>query len=332
MKSTCERLAGAPSARYGVADPQAVGHADAVGGRIIVGVPPCKSFHRPFFPGFPDIVRQPCSCECDFMLHDPFGVVGLRMFFHTVDRAVAVLVVLPCHLITRLGWADIGDFVIADRFGVVVFAAPQFVPRIVGRSVPVGVLRHPHDARFGRRVELVAFDVEVVSARVGHGFREGRHDAASPAAERNPVIRSDAVRSIAACVCRRCHMVESGHRAVDELARCRGVFEDRGDGLLNLCGRGLFAGIAGGEKKRRERECIFFHVFHNFLRFRPGFGPGISRACRRPGSCPSPGIFSAPEGGGCPQLHRSPGVRSAAGWHGAASGCRFACLSRTGQK
>ena len=254
------------------------------------------------------------------------------MFFHTVDRAVVVLVVLPCHLITRLGWADIGDFVIADRFGVVVFAAPQFVPCIVGRSVFVGVLRHPHDARFGRRVELVAFDVEVVSARVGYGFREGRHDAASPAAERNPVIRSDAVRSIAACVCRRCHMVEPGHRAVDELARCRGVFEDRGDGLLNLCGRGLFAGIAGGEKKRRERECIFFHVFHNFLRFRPGFGPGISRACRRPGSCPSPGIFSAPEGGGCPQLHGSPGVRSAAGWHGAASGCRFACLSRTGQK
>ena len=39
------------------------------------------------------------------------------MFFHTVDRAVVVLVVLPCHLITRLGWADIGDFVIADRFG-----------------------------------------------------------------------------------------------------------------------------------------------------------------------------------------------------------------------
>ena len=83
-------------------------------------------------------------------------------------------------------------------------------------------------------------------------------------------------------------MVEPGHRAVDELARCRGVFEDRGDGLLNLCGRGLFAGIAGGEKKRRERECIFFHVFHNFLRFRPGFGPGIPRACRRPGSCLSP--------------------------------------------
>ena len=91
------------------------------------------------------------------------------MFFHTVDRAVVVLVVLPCHLITRLGWADIGDFVIADRFGVVVFAAPQFVPCIVGRSVFVGVLRHPHDARFGRRVELVAFDVEVVSARVGTG-------------------------------------------------------------------------------------------------------------------------------------------------------------------
>ena len=254
------------------------------------------------------------------------------MFFHTVDRAAAARVVTPGYRGVRLRGAGIGDLVAADRFGVVVFAAPQFVPRIVGRSVPVGVLRHPHDARFGRRIELVAFDVEVVSARVGYGFREGRHDAASPAAERNPVVRGEAVRSIAACVCRRCHMVEPGHRAVDELARCRGVFEDRGDGLLNLCGRGLFAGIAGGEKKRRERECIFFHVFHNFLRFRPGFGPGISRACRRPGSCPSPGIFSAPEGGGCPQLHGSPGVRSAAGWHGAASGCRFACLSRTGQK
>ena len=46
-------------------------------------------------------------------------------------------------------------------------------------------------------------------------------------------------------------MVEPGHRAVDELARCRGVFEDRGDGLLDLRGRGLFAGIAGGEKKRK---------------------------------------------------------------------------------
>lgn len=183
--------------------------------------------------------------------------------------------------------------------------------------------------------ELVAFDVEVVSARVGHGFREGRHDAASPAAERNPVVRGEAVGGIAQGVCLRCHMVEPGHRAVDELARCRGVFEDRGDGLLDLRGRGLFAGIAGGEKKRRERECIFIHVFHNFY----GFGrdsarvfPGLAGArAPAPPPPPFPGVFSAPEGGR-PQLHRSPGVRSAAGWHGAASGCRFACLSRTGQK
>ena len=75
-------------------------------------------------------------------------------------------------------------------------------------------------------------------------------------------------------------MVEPGHRAVDELARCRGVFEDRGDGLLDLRGSGLFAGIAGGEKKRRERECIFFHVFHNVFTvsagIRPGDSPGLS--------------------------------------------------------
>ena len=145
----------------------------------------------------------------------------------------------------------------------------------------------------GRRVELVAFDVEVVSARVGHGFREGRHDAASPAAERNPVVRGEAVGGIAQGVCLRCHMVEPGHRAVDELARCRGVFEDRGDGLLDLRGRGLFAGIAGGEKKRRERECIFIHVFHNFY----GFGrdsarvfPGLAGA--RAPAPPPPRAFS----------------------------------------
>ena len=99
-------------------------------------------------------------------------------------------------------------------------------------------------------------------------------------------------------VCLRCHMVEPGHRAVDELARCRGVFEDRGDGLLDLRGRGLFAGIAGGEKKRRERECIFIHVFHNFY----GFGrdsarvfPGLAGA--RAPAPPLPGRFLRAGGG-----------------------------------
>ena len=192
--------------------------------------------------------------------------------------------------------------------------------------------RWARDARFGRRVELVAFDVEVVSARVGHGFREGRHDAASPAAERNPVVRGEAVGGIAQGVCLRCHMVEPGHRAVDELARCRVYSRIVATGSW-IC----VVVVSSPELQAAKRSAasgnaylfMFSIIFTVSAGIRPGYSPGLPAPGLLPP--PSPGVFSAPEGGR-PQLHRSPGVRSAAGWHGAASGCRFACLSRTGQK
>ena len=111
--------------------------------------------------------------------------------------------------------------------------------------------------------------------------------ASSPAAERNPVVRGEAVGGIAQGVCLRCHMVEPGHRAVDELARCRGVFEDRGDGLLDLRGRGLFAGIAGGERSAASGNAYLFMfsiIFTVSAGIRPGYSPGL----------PAPGLLPSP--------------------------------------
>lgn len=108
------------------------------------------------------------------------------MFVHPVDRAAAAPVVGPCG--GAVGERRVGDRISPDRRGVVVLAAFQLVPRVVGHSVAVGVLHDPDDARLGRGVHGVALDVKVVTARVGYRLGECRDEVSAPSAERNPVV------------------------------------------------------------------------------------------------------------------------------------------------
>ena len=64
------------------------------------------------------------------------------------------------------GRAVICDLIPLDGGGVVVFAAGELVPGVVGESVAVGVDAHPHSSRLGvgavAVVEGIAVDLEVV--------------------------------------------------------------------------------------------------------------------------------------------------------------------------
>ena len=188
------------------------------------------------------------------------------MFVHSVDRAAAAPVVGPCG--GAVGERRVGDRISPDRRGVVVLAAFQLVPRVVGHSVAVGVLHDPDDARLGRGVHGVALDVKVVTARVGYRLGECRDEVSAPSAERNPVVLGEARGSVPAGFLRRIHVVERAAGArlfVDELSRCGSVFENPGHGFVRLRGRDLFAGVAGGQQKSRQRECVFFHLLRMFF-------------------------------------------------------------------
>ena len=67
----------------------------------------------------------------------------------TVNRTRIPLVVLPWCIHIETG-SEISHGIILNGFGFSIFRAFQFIPFIVGQSVPIDILHNPNDTRFIR--------------------------------------------------------------------------------------------------------------------------------------------------------------------------------------
>ena len=68
--------------------------------------------------------------------------------------------------------------------GLTCFAAPQFVPLIIGKPIAVDILHHPHDPWFIGRIKGIALNRKIISALILNAVVKSYYDVTAKGAER----------------------------------------------------------------------------------------------------------------------------------------------------
>ena len=76
------------------------------------------------------------------------------------------------------------------------FAAPQFVPLIIGKSIAVDILHNPNNAGFIGRIKGIALNSKIISALILNAVVKPYYDVTAKGAERYIILLGNTLGSI----------------------------------------------------------------------------------------------------------------------------------------